>query len=123
MKKKIAILCSTGSIGKSLLKIVEKDKKNFEIFLLTGHTNLRLLLNQVKFFDVKNIIITDQKNYLRAKKILKKKKINIYNSFDKLKNILKNKKIDYVMSSITGLNGLKPTINMVKKSKKKNFIA
>ena len=114
MKKKIAILGSTGSIGKSLLKIVEKDKKNFEIFLLTGHTNLRLLLNQVKFFDVKNIIITDQKNYLRAKKILKKKKINIYNSFDKLKNILKNKKIDYVMSSITGLNGLKPTINIIK---------
>ena len=114
MKKKIAILGSTGSIGKSLLKIVEKDKKNFEIFLLTGHTNLRLLLNQVKFFDVKNIIITDQKNYLRAKKILKKKKINIYNNFDKLKNILKNKKIDYVMSSITGLNGLKPTINIIK---------
>ena len=74
MKKKIAILGSTGSIGKSLLDIVQKDKKNFEIFLLTGHKNLKLLLNQIKFFDVKNVIITDQENYLRAKKILKKKK-------------------------------------------------
>ncbi len=114
MKKKIAILGSTGSIGKSLLDIVQKDKKNFEIFLLTGHKNLKLLLNQIKFFDVKNVIITDQENYLRAKKILKKKKINIYNSFDKLKNIFRNQKIDYVMSSITGLNGLEPTINIIK---------
>ena len=43
MKKKIAILGSTGSIGKSLLDIVKKDKKNFEIFLLTGNKNLKLL--------------------------------------------------------------------------------
>ena len=50
MKKKIAILGSTGSIGKSLLDIAKKDKKNFEIFLLTGHKNLKLLLNQVKYF-------------------------------------------------------------------------
>ena len=114
MKKKIAILGSTGSIGKSLLDIVKKDKKNFEIFLLTGHKNLKLLFKQVKSFGVKNIIITDQKSYLKAKKILKNKKINIYNNFDKLNNFFKNKKIDYVMSSITGLNGLRPTIKLIK---------
>ena len=114
MKKKIAILGSTGSIGKSLLDIIKQDKKNFQILLLTGNKNFRLLLKQAKFFDVKNIIITDQKNYLKAKKILKIKKINIYNNFDKLNNIFRNKKIDYVMSSITGLNGLRPTIKIIK---------
>ena len=114
MKKKIAILGSTGSIGKSLLDIIKQDKKNFQILLLTGNKNFRLLLRQAKFFDVKNIIITDQKNYLKAKKILKTKKINIYNNFDKLNNIFRNKKIDYVMSSITGLNGLRPTIKIIK---------
>jgi len=114
MKKKIAILGSTGSIGKSLLDIIKQDKKNFQILLLTGNKNFRLLLKQAKFFDVKNIIITDQKNYLKAKKILKTKKMNIYNNFDKLNNIFRNKKIDYVMSSITGLNGLKPTIKIIK---------
>ena len=114
MKKKIAILGSTGSIGKSLLEIIKQDRKNFQICLLTGHKNLKLLLKQVKFFDVKNIIITDQKNFIKAKKILKKKKINIHNSFDSLNNIFRNKKIDYVMSSITSLNGLKPTIKIIK---------
>ena len=114
MKKKIAILGSTGSIGKSLLDIIKQDKKNFQILLLTGNKNYKLLLKQAKFFNVKNIIITDQKNYLKAKKILKTKKMNIYNNFDKLNNIFRNKKIDYVMSSITGLNGLRPTIKIIK---------
>jgi len=114
MKKKIAILGSTGSIGKSLLDIIKQDKKNFQILLLTGNKNYKLLLKQAKFFNVKNIIITDQKYYLKVKKILKTKKINIYNNFEKLNNIFGNKKIDYVMSSITGLNGLEPTINIIK---------
>ena len=114
MKKKIAILGSTGSIGKSLLDIIKQDKKNFQILLLTGNKNYKLLLKQAKFFNVKNIIITDQKNYLKVKKILKTKKINIYNNFEKLNDIFRNKKIDYVMSSITGLNGLRPTIKIVK---------
>ena len=63
MKKKIAILGSTGSIGKSVLDIIKQDKKNFQILLLTANKNLELLLEQAKSFDVKNIFITDQKKY------------------------------------------------------------
>ena len=59
MKKKIAILGSTSSIGKSLLSIIEKDKKNFKIELLTANTNYKDLINQAKKFNVKNIIITN----------------------------------------------------------------
>ena len=61
MIKKIAILGSTGSIGKTLLKIIKKDNKNFNITLLTAKSNYKLLLKQAKEFKVKNIIITDQK--------------------------------------------------------------
>ena len=74
MKKKIAILGSTGSIGKSLTEIIKKDKKNFEVSLLTINKNLNLLRRQINFFNVKNVIISDYKTYLRAKKVLKKKK-------------------------------------------------
>ena len=116
MKKKIAILGSTGSIGKTLLNIVEKDKKNFEIKLLTANQNYKLLLHQAKKFKVKNIIITDLKNYLKIKKLNKDKNINIYQDFKDLNNIL-NKKIDYSMSSIMGLDGLLPTIKIVKFTK------
>ena len=48
MKKKIAILGSTGSIGKTLLNIIEKDKKNFEIILLTANKNYNYYLNKQK---------------------------------------------------------------------------
>ena len=117
MKKKIAILGSTGSIGKSLINILNKDKNNFEIFLLTANKNLYELNKQVNTFKVKNVIISDYKTYSKAKKIFKKKKINIFNNFNNLKMIFKNKKMDYVMSSITGLDGLLPTINIIKFSK------
>jgi len=116
MKKKIAILGSTGSIGKTLIEIIKKDKKNFKIELLTANTNYQEILNQAKIFNVKNIIITDKKSYLK----LKKKKlgnIKIYNNFNSLNIIFKNK-IDYVMSSISGIYGLEPTIKIIKYTKK-----
>ena len=116
MKKKIAILGSTGSIGKTLLNIIEKDKKNFEIKLLTANKNYKLLLLQAKKFKVKNIIITDFKYYLKIKKLNKNKNINIYKDFKEIKKIL-NKKIDYAMSSIMGLDGLLPTIKIIKFTK------
>tara|TARA_B100000787_G_C16195605_1_gene300596 strand:+ start:691 stop:1854 length:1164 start_codon:yes stop_codon:yes gene_type:complete len=111
--KKIAILGSTGSIGTTLLNIIKKDKKNFKIELLTANTNYRKLIKQTKFFNVKNIIITDKKSFLLTKKILKDSNINIYNNFDSLKRIFENKKIDYSMSSISGFHGLKPTLNII----------
>ena len=61
MKKKIVILGSTGSIGKTLINILAKDKKNIEIILLTANKNIKELLKQVKIFNVKNLIVTDQK--------------------------------------------------------------
>ena len=64
MKKKIAILGSTGSIGKSLLKIIEKDQKNFKIVLLSANKNYKELLKQSKKFNVKNIIINNNKIYI-----------------------------------------------------------
>ena len=61
MKKKIAILGSTGSIGKSLLDIISKDKNNFNVVLLTADKNYKLLLHQAKKFKVKNVILTNTK--------------------------------------------------------------
>ena len=116
MKKKIAILGSTGSIGKTLVEIIKKDKKKFEIILLTANKSYGEVLKQAKVLKVKNLIITDKKSYLK----LKKKKINnirIFNSYDSFDKIFK-KKIDYVMSAITGIYGLEPTIKIIKYTKK-----
>ncbi len=116
MKKKIAIIGSTGSIGKNLLDIINKDQKNFEILLLTANKNYLELLKQAKKFKVKNLIITDNESYKTLKKKLKNTKINIYNNFSNLSSIFK-KKTDYIMSSITGIDGLSPTLKSIKFTK------
>ncbi len=116
MKKKIAILGSTGSIGKTSLKIIARDKKHFKVELLSAQKNYKLLLSQAKKFNVKNLIITDKKYYHIAKN-KKIKSINIYNNFEKLSKIFP-KKIDYSMCAIVGLDGLSPVLKIIKHTKK-----
>ena len=117
MKKKIAILGSTGSIGKCLIDIIKKDKRNFEVILLSADENYKELLKQAKFFKVKNLIITNNKSFDKIKNNVYSKKIKIYNNFDGFEKIFR-KKIDYTMSSISGIQGLKPTIEIIKYTKK-----
>ena len=115
--KKIVIFGSTGSIGTSLINIIKKDKKKFKIELITAHTNYKKLIKQVRFFDIKNIIITDRNSFLKTKKILINDNVNVYNDFNSFKKIFKNKKIDYTMSAITGFHGLQPTLESIKFTK------
>ena len=117
MKTQIAILGSTGSIGKSFLKLIKKNKKEIEIILLTANKNYKCLLKQTKEFTVKNVIISDKKSFINFNKLNQNKKIRVYNNFNSFNKIF-NKKIDYVMSSIVGLNGLSPTVKVIKFTKK-----
>jgi len=72
MKKKIAILGSTGSIGKTLIEIIKENKKNFEIVLLTADKSYDEIFKQAKYLNVKNLIINDKKSF----NDLKKKKLD-----------------------------------------------
>jgi 1-deoxy-D-xylulose-5-phosphate reductoisomerase len=116
MKKKIAILGSTGSIGQTLVNLISKDKKNFDVKFLSAEKNYKKLLNQAKLLNVKNLIITNKKSYLLISKLNKNKKINIYNDFKSIKKIISSK-VDYCMCAISGLAGLQPTYEMIKNSK------
>ena len=112
MKKKLVILGSTGSIGKSLLTIIDKDKSSFDIVLLSAKKDYKTLIKQSKKFNVKNLIIEDIESFKLLKKKLSNSKTKVFNSFDDLKNILKSK-VDYTMNSITGINGLIPTLKII----------
>ncbi len=117
MKKKVAILGSTGSIGKTLIEIIINDKKNFDVVLLAAKKNSKALINQAKLLNVKNIIISDKKSYSNLLSKNRNKNIQIFNDYENLDKILKTK-IDYVMNSISGLEGLKPTLQIIKHTKK-----
>ena len=117
MKKKIAILGSTGSIGKTLINIIKKNPNEFEIKLLTTNHNIDELITQIRIFNVKNVIVTNSDKFLEIKKILKNKKINFYNNFNQISKILKKQKLDYTMNAISGIYGLNPTLKIVKFTK------
>ena len=111
MKIKLIILGSTGSIGKSTLQVVKKYSSKIEIICLSANKNIKLILEQSKKFKVKNLIIHNNKNYLKLKN-KKLKKINIYNNIDQY--IKKNKKVvDNVIIGISGFDGLEPTLKII----------
>ena len=117
MKKKIAILGSTGSIGLTTLKIINENKKSFQVDLLSTNKNINKIKQQLKIFKVKNIVIHNKKVFENNRLFFKKKKINVFQNIKDFKKKYKDK-LDYVMSSITGLDGLEPTIEIIECTKR-----
>ena len=74
MKKKIAILGSTGSIGRTTLKIIKKHKKDFAIEILSANRNFNKICNQIKETKPKYFVINNKKIFLKVSKKFKKKK-------------------------------------------------
>ena len=114
MKKNVVILGSTGSIGSETIKLFKNDKKNFSIKLLSTNKNISKVYKQAIYFNVKNVIIKDYLSYVKAKKKFKQSNIKFHNSFSIIDKIFDKKKIFYTMISIVGLDGLDPTLRMIK---------
>ena len=91
MKKKIAILGSTGSIGISTLEVIKKDKKNFDVILLSANNNYKKLIQQAKQFNAKNIIINNKSLYKKVKNSLKKTRTKIYSGDTPITKIISRK--------------------------------
>ncbi len=117
MKKKIIILGSTGSIGQNTLSIIKKDKKKFNVQLLSTNKNINKVFQQAREFNVKNIIINDYDKFILAKKKYNKHDIKFYNSFSIIDKLFNKKEIFYSMISIIGIDGLKPSLKLIKYSK------
>ena len=115
MKNKIAILGSTGSIGRSTFNVISRFKKNFKIEFLSTNSNFKKVYKQALEFNVKKIIINDKKIFYKYKNFLKKKKIKPYL---KIEDILKDiTKLDYVINGISGYYGLEPSLKIIPHTK------
>ena len=115
MKKLISILGSTGSVGISVLKIIEKKDNLFQLNLLSANKNFKQICYQIKKFKPKFFLIYNQKIFIKVKKKFKFSKVKI---ICKLQKNLHIKKSDITVTAIPGIVGLEPTIYFVKKSKK-----
>ena len=115
MKKSIAILGSTGSVGLQTLDIIDKKRDFFRVLLLSANKNYLRIDKQIKKYRPSFFLISDHKTYEIIKEKYKNDKIKIINN---IKNFRLNKKIDITISAIPGIVGLFPTLFILKLSKK-----
>ena len=116
MKKKILLLGSTGSIGKSSLNIIRNYKSKLKIVALSTNKNISLIVKQSKEFKVKNLIINDFDSYKKILNFGLNKKIKIFNNIDDFLKINKIK-FDVTIVGISGFDGLDPTLKVIPYSK------
>ena len=117
MKKKIAILGSTGSIGIQTLDVIHKNKELFTAEILIAGQNSNLLIKQAKTFKPKIVVINDESKYIHVKEHLKNQKTKVLAGKKEVINVVKNKSIDTVVSAVVGYSGLEPTISAIKAGK------
>ncbi len=116
MKKNISILGSTGSIGQTVLKIVNKRRSLFKVNILAANRNYKLICKQIIKFKPKVFLINNHLIFLKVKKKFKQKNIKIIRNFEYKKKFYK--KSDITVAAIPGIAGLYPTLELIKTSKK-----
>jgi len=115
MKKLLSILGSTGSIGLTTLKIINKKKKLFKPYIFSANKNYNEICKQIRIYKPHYFLINDELIYEKIKKKFKNNRTLIINKIEKIKI---KKKSDVTISAIPGIIGLKPTIHLIKLSKK-----
>jgi 1-deoxy-D-xylulose-5-phosphate reductoisomerase len=118
MKKKLVILGSTGSIGRSALDVVEKNQDRIEVVALAAHSNFELLLKQTIKFRPKYITLTDHKAYHRFKKIFDSSETELVESENGLKKLSTLPDADIVLNAVVGAAGLKASLDVVASGKR-----
>lgn len=117
IKKGIAILGSTGSIGTQALEVIEANPEHFDLQVLTAHSNAALLVQQAKKYVPNSVVIVNESHYEFVKQELENEDIKVYCGIDALNQIVTESEIDIVLTALVGYAGLKPTIEAIKAKK------
>ena len=118
MKKGVAILGSTGSIGVQALGVISEQDELFRVEVLTANENSDLLINQAKKYKPNSVVIVNEKKYQKVYSELNPLNIKVYAGSESLKQIVDSDEIDIVLTALVGYSGLLPTINAIKNRKK-----
>lgn len=117
MKKQIAILGSTGSIGTQALQVIEEHPDLYEAYALTANNRVDLLIEQARKFMPEAVVIANEEKYLQLKEALSDLPVKVYAGADALCQIVESQPIDIVLASMVGYAGLRPTMNAIKAGK------
>ncbi|MFB1023188.1 MAG: 1-deoxy-D-xylulose-5-phosphate reductoisomerase [Vicingaceae bacterium] len=116
-KKKIALLGSTGSIGKQALDVIRQHPDKFEVEVLTAYSNDELLLKQALEFKPNAVVIVDESKYEALSERLWKENIKTYCGEKSLEDVVQMEGVDLVLTALVGYSGLKPTIAAIEAKK------
>lgn len=117
MKKNIAILGSTGSIGQQALEVIHQFPEQFGAEVLTAHRNVDLLIRQARAFEPNAVAIADKSLYPRLKEALSDTDIKVYAGAEAIESLMSMSSIDMVLSAMVGSAGLKPTLEAIRQHK------
>jgi 1-deoxy-D-xylulose-5-phosphate reductoisomerase len=117
LKKRIAILGSTGSIGTQALEVVEQNPDLFEIDCLTANSNADLLIAQAKKFKPNSVVIADESKYLQVKEALSSEPIKVFGGYNSIVQLMSLDSFDLVLTAMVGFSGLEPTLAAIRNKK------
>lgn len=117
MKRKLAILGSTGSIGTQALDVVREHPDKFEIYAITANNSLELLIKQAREFQPEIVVIANDDKYLALKEALSDLPIKVWSGADSVSQVVQDASIDIVLTAMVGYSGLAPTISAIKAKK------
>lgn len=117
MKKQIAILGSTGSIGTQALQVIEEHPDLYEVYAITANNRVDKLIEQARKFQPEAVVIANEDKYQRLKDALADLPIKVYAGAEALCEIVESGSVNIVLTAMVGYAGLKPTINAIKAGK------
>ena len=117
MKKQIAILGSTGSIGTQALQVIEEHPDLYEVYAITANNRVDKLIEQARKFQPEAVVIANEDKYQQRKDALADLPIKVYAGAEALCEIVESGPVNIVLTAMVGYAGLKPTINAIKAGK------
>lgn len=117
MKRSLAILGSTGSIGTQALEVVSEHADLFEVYALTANNQVDLLINQARKYMPEVVVIANEQKYPELKEALEDLPIKVWAGAEAIAQVVQSEPIDLVLTAMVGYSGLKPTIAAIKAGK------
>jgi len=117
MKKRIAILGSTGSIGTQSLEVIEQNPDKFEVEVLTANNNVDLLIQQAKKFKPNVVVVANPAKYKQVSEALSCEPVKVFAGNDSLNQVVEMESVDLVLTAMVGYSGLIPTYHAIKAKK------
>ena len=117
MKRSLAILGSTGSIGTQALEVISEHADLFEVYALTANNQVDLLINQARKYMPEVVVIANEQKYPELKEALEDLPIKVWAGSDAIAQVVQSEPIDMVLTAMVGYAGLKPTMNAIRARK------